>query len=126
MHWFTLAFLFALALAAAARLWLAMRHVQQAAFKALLKFNGPVTFYWRDLIEDAKRIMAIAMRSGDVDQAIKAAAKILDTATKMGDRTLADRAGQEDQAQDLQQLAEASLGPRPPVVMLVPAGEKEH
>ena len=31
MHWFTLAFLFALALAAAARLWLAMRHVQHIA-----------------------------------------------------------------------------------------------
>lgn len=86
---------------------MARRVVQAAVFKANYKALGKVNVYWRDLVEDAKRILHIAMRMGDIDAAMKAAGKVLDTAAKMNEKPLSEKAATEDEASDRQQLAEA-------------------
>lgn len=97
---------------------MARPHVRQAVFRSLLKFNANAKVYWRDLIEDAKTILHVAMRSGDIDAALKAAGKVLDTATKLKEASISEAAEQEDSS-SRDELAAAVMRPRelPPVVM---------
>lgn len=110
---------------------MANRVVQYYAFKALLKVNANMPVYWKGLIEDAKHILHAGMRAGDIDTAMKAACKVLDTAAKMDGKPLTDRAEAEDDATDRQSLADAVNAAAKedvancPIPML-PTNEREH
>lgn len=107
--------------------WMDMPHIRSAIFKKL-RMLANTKVEWRELIEEAKKVLHLAMRMGDIKEATAAAGKCLDVATKIGEETLASKASREDACISLQELAEASLGKPASVSVVVvplPSGDKE-